>query len=103
MSEELKYRPDYVVTATDIIRDAIEAHGFSEPNEGYLENIVRVAFNNIPDNALIDTLMARLIATNYLLKTAVTEGTHDGWMPTAGAALNLNEQALAEAKQWRAK
>ena len=50
-------------------------------------------------NALIDTLVARLIASNYLLKVAMKEGAHDGWMPTAGASLNLNEQALAEAKK----
>jgi len=58
-------------------------------------------WNTRAANALIDTLVARLIASNYLLKVAVTEGTHDGWMPTAGASINLNEQALAEAKKWK--
>jgi hypothetical protein len=88
MSEELKYNPDYIVRATDIIRDAIEVNGFFEPCDGFLENIVKVAFNTRPYNALIDTLVEALEEAVEFFKAEVDE------MPLA-------EQALAEAKKWK--
>jgi hypothetical protein len=89
MSED--FSPDYIVTAADIIRDAIEVNGFVEPSKGFLEGIVRVALNTLPANALIDTLVDTLEQCKY-------EHEQGKMFSTVREKII---KALAEAKKWK--